>query len=238
MVCRYHRSVPLHRPDSCPKQPRQYHTTLHTIDFSSQTYTCISQHLPFKTRTLQDALHLNLHFTLQAIREDRNPVVGAGEAPLVFHSTTWRIAADWCLLAIVVHTLRQYFHYYTFSGVRRTKTHRGDNMLASTTKIIGCVFMWACGIWCRIRHVHVRPICFLCSSLRKLTLFPRISCRVTRALFQRILHAIQQADPFYDHIKWAEEAQQNEKYLRNICTMPVRLREEDMDDEGMYAGEG
>lgn len=57
-------------------------------------------------------------------------------------------------------------------------------------------------------------------------------------LFQRILHAIQQADPFYDHIKWAEEAQQNEKYMRNICTMPVRLREEDMDEEGMYAGEG
>ncbi|CBN76673.1 conserved unknown protein [Ectocarpus siliculosus] len=55
---------------------------------------------------------------------------------------------------------------------------------------------------------------------------------------QRILHAIQQADPFYDHIKWAEEAQQNEKYMRNICTMPVRLREEDTDDEGMYAGEG
>lgn len=53
---------------------------------------------------------------------------------------------------------------------------------------------------------------------------------------QRILHAIQQADPFYDHVKWAEEAQQNEVYMRNICQMPQALRpvgDEDMDEEGM-----
>ncbi|CAM9321261.1 unnamed protein product, partial [Ascophyllum nodosum] len=40
---------------------------------------------------------------------------------------------------------------------------------------------------------------------------------------QRILHAIQQADPSYDHVKWAEEAQQNEVYMRNICQMPQAL---------------
>lgn len=58
-------------------------------------------------------------------------------------------------------------------------------------------------------------------------------------LCQRILHAIQQADPFYNHLKWAEEAQQNEVYMRNICQMPVLLHPagEDTDDEGMYADE-
>lgn len=61
-------------------------------------------------------------------------------------------------------------------------------------------------------------------------------------VFQRILHAIQQADPFYNHLKWAEEAQQNEVYMRNICQMPCTLRNghesigEDIDD-GMYADE-
>lgn len=55
---------------------------------------------------------------------------------------------------------------------------------------------------------------------------------------QRILHAIQQADPFYDHIKWAEEAEQNEVYMRNICQMPQALHpvgDEDMDPEETYA---
>lgn len=56
-------------------------------------------------------------------------------------------------------------------------------------------------------------------------------------IYQRILHAIQQADPFYDHVKWAEEAQQNDAYMRNICQMPQALHpmgDEDMDEEGMY----
>lgn len=55
--------------------------------------------------------------------------------------------------------------------------------------------------------------------------------------YQRILHAIQQADPFYDHVKWAEEAQQNEVYMRNICQMPQALRpvgDEDTDEEGLH----
>lgn len=66
--------------------------------------------------------------------------------------------------------------------------------------------------------------------------------RFSLLLYQRILHAIQQADPFYNHLKWAEEAQQNEVYMRNICQMPCTLRNdherigEDM-DEGMYADE-
>lgn len=58
-------------------------------------------------------------------------------------------------------------------------------------------------------------------------------CRVT----QRILHAIQQADPFYDHVKWAAEAQQNEVYMRNICQMPRALhpsRDEATGEEDVY----
>lgn len=59
-------------------------------------------------------------------------------------------------------------------------------------------------------------------------------------LRQRILHAIQQADPFYNHLKWAEEAQQNDVYMRNICQMPVLLHKtigDEMDDEGVYMHE-
>ncbi len=64
-----------------------------------------------------------------------------------------------------------------------------------------------------------------------------MSFTVVLRLYQRILHAIQQADPFYNHLKWAEEAQQNEVYMRNICQMPVLLRDSggDVEDEGMYA---
>ena len=61
------------------------------------------------------------------------------------------------------------------------------------------------------------------------------STRVVCLSHQRILHAIQQADPFYDHVKWAEEAQQNEVYMRNICQMPQALRpvEDEDNEEGM-----
>ncbi|CAM9266611.1 unnamed protein product [Choristocarpus tenellus] len=44
---------------------------------------------------------------------------------------------------------------------------------------------------------------------------------------QRILLAIQRSEPFYDHVKWAEEAQQNTLYMRNICQLPQALHPQD-----------
>lgn len=39
---------------------------------------------------------------------------------------------------------------------------------------------------------------------------------------QAILRRIQHSEPTYDHMAWMEEAQQNDRYMRNICELPVQ----------------
>ena len=38
---------------------------------------------------------------------------------------------------------------------------------------------------------------------------------------QQLLHRIQNAQPYYDHAEWLEEARRNQQYMRNICEFKV-----------------
>uniref|UniRef100_A0A7S2WX22 Uncharacterized protein n=1 Tax=Rhizochromulina marina TaxID=1034831 RepID=A0A7S2WX22_9STRA len=46
--------------------------------------------------------------------------------------------------------------------------------------------------------------------------------RITRDN-QLLLRRIQQAEPTYDHLAFAEDARRHEEYLRNICELPVAI---------------
>ena len=37
---------------------------------------------------------------------------------------------------------------------------------------------------------------------------------------QAILERIQQAEPTYDHLAWAEDARKNDQFMRQICEFP------------------
>lgn len=49
----------------------------------------------------------------------------------------------------------------------------------------------------------------------------------------RILHAIQSSQPFYDHLKWEREAKEHEKYMANICQLPLALFDRGPDSEAL-----